>query len=203
MIKLFRLDKSTSVIIILLNKKHKMNTEIILSIITILVTAIGLLFVIKQIADSRRFTKAEFVNQLDLDIEGIYETYLDLLPGKELSEIKNDDSINDDKLIGILKYLGFFEKIKLIIDNRTIDMLTIDRLFAFRFFLICNHKTIQEQILYNEAYDGYFNSIFALHLDWINYRNKHNLDIPFIDNDLRKVNPIKFEKFVKTYNKRF
>ena len=72
-----------------------MTTEISLSIITILVTAIGLLFVVKQIADSRRFAKAEFVNQLELDIANLYETYIKLPP--------NSASVS---LVLIIKYVS-------------------------------------------------------------------------------------------------
>lgn len=166
--------------------------QIALSVVSITVTAIGLFLVYRQLSDGRKFMRAQFINQLEQELSSINSTYTQLLSQSHIASTQ-DYSVN---ISDYLKYLGFFEKIKIILDNRTVDFPTIDRLFALRFFLITNNSQIQELILHNPCYQGHFDSIFALHKQWTEYRAGQKLKIPFEDYDLRTSNQELFERAI-------
>ena len=64
--------------------------------------------------------------------------------------------------------LGFFERIKMLLDQKVIDMATVDRLFGFRFFYLVNNPHVQRMALYPDGHS--FTATFALHRQWLKYR---------------------------------
>jgi len=158
----------------------------------VIVTGSGLLFIARQIADSRRFIKAQFINGLDNEILSHHITYSKLF----LGEVPKDE-----ELLKFADCLAFFEKIKLLIDNNTIDFKTIDVMFAFRFFLVVHNRHIQDKILYSEKFKGHFLAIFALHKDWVEYRTSRKLKIPYENSSLDLMDKNIYNAYVENYKK--
>ncbi len=163
----------------------------------VFVTFYGVIFLIRQIKDSRRFIKAQFVNELDREILSHCNVYNKFLPGGEWKKSIKEDDIDLDKVIN---YLGFFEKVKLLVDENTIDFPTIDKMFALRFFQIINNKIIQDAILYADELREHLTPIFALHYQWIEYRTSKSIKIPSEDNCLMKYKPTLYKSLVDQYH---
>jgi hypothetical protein len=148
-----------------------MDTLIVIStivgILSSIATSIGIWFIARQIADARRFTKTQFIYSLEQDFQKFGKTYTHLLPSGNWSSDGVGPQTEEDRY-ELSEYLGFFGRIKLLIDNKVIDLKTIDRLYAYRFFLIVNNTHIQRDILYKKG--DYFLAVFSLHSQWYYYR---------------------------------
>ena len=137
----------------------------------------GILFVARQIADGRRFAKAQFINQLEEEITSLDAEYVKLFPGDTWSS-SNTKRPDLENLSNLIAYIAFFEKIKLLIDSKTIDICTVDRLFALRFFRLVHNPYVQNKILYSDQYKDCVSTIFALHQEWADFRKNNKLRIP-------------------------
>lgn len=126
----------------------------------------------------------------------MYDTYARLLPGEGWSSASVGPQ-NRDELSQIIRYVGFFAKIKLLIDIDAIDIQTIDRMFVFRFFLAVHNRHVQEQILYSPLYEGYWSQIFELHHRWSEFRRSRNLKIPFSESSLELFDKSRYSLFVE------
>lgn len=165
------------------------------AIVGVFLTAGSLMAIALQIRDSRRLAKAQFVSNLESDLAGHYRTYSKLLPGEPWSSLcKGPETSNETS--DIIAYLGFFAKIKFLLDLGALDLNLVNRMFTFRFYLAAHNRHVQEKILYSSLYCQYWAEIFSLHSQWSSFRVSKGLPIPFEDESLDKVDPGKYKKIV-------
>src|SRR5215213_9782598 len=108
--------------------------EIILlvaSIVGSLSAAASVLYLAKQIKDSRRTVKAQFISSLEHEFIALFDTYAKLFPDEVWSS-KGVGPKNPAELAKLIFYLGFFEKIAYLINLGALDFQTANQLFAFR-----------------------------------------------------------------------
>ena len=130
---------------------------------------------------------AEFVNSIEDKLIEQYKVYRFLL-AKDAGPSGAAEAPAVDPL-ELLAYVGFFERILPILENRAVPMRYIDRIFGYRFFLMAHHPYVQENILLNRSYADAFTSVFQLHSQWKRFRTRRRIPIPFIDNDLEHAAP--------------
>ncbi len=148
----------------------------IAAVISGLAASLGLLFVGLQLRSTDRLSKAQFINDLARDIDLHIRAESNLDRGGKWYE---DTSILEQEDVeAIEKYLNFFERIKLIFDTKVLDLETIDKLFAYRFFYLVNNPNVQSKVLFNSDMQPYFRSIFQLYSIWLKYRQGKGLPIP-------------------------
>lgn len=106
--------------------------------LTALATVIGLIFVSYQFNESRKTSRAVFL----LSLDERFREYSDL--NNQLQIRSNtwhplQPSMNGEKIIHpgfdfdlLFTYLGLFERIKLLIDDGTLKLTEIDRLYGYR-----------------------------------------------------------------------
>jgi len=145
----------------------------IAALISGLVASLGLFFVGLQLRSTDRLAKAQFINDLARDIDNHVKAESNLDPGGKW--YKNSNLLNQEDIEALVKYLNFFERIKLIFDTKVIDIETIDELFAYRFFSLVHNPNVQSQILFNSDIQPYYSSIFQLYSIWLKYRHKNKL----------------------------
>lgn len=175
-----------------------MSASDIVGSLALAASTLSVLLLALQIRQSDRFKAAEFINNLEDYLANQHDTY------EFLIEFSQGDSKRDNIEIGeLMIYIGFFEKILMISDKKLLDMRSIDRLFAYRFFLTCNNLYSQEKVLLNSGYDGFFTSIFVLHKKWKNYRIANGFDIPLKETDLETSNPDFYVKQIETHMRAF
>lgn len=161
------------------------------------VAAIGIIYIARQIRDARRFTRAQFFNELEKEWKD-YRHASQLING----EWKADREVNPsgDQLYEFFEYLGFFERIKLLLDNKVIDMPRMNIIFGYIFFVLINNPHVQKHILYPDGHA--FTAVFALHKQWSEYRKAQNEEIAYSETDLSKYDPKQYNHFIDSYNKR-
>lgn len=168
----------------------------------VVVTAGGLIFVAFQIRDARKAVQSQFINELSVEAASMYDTYTKLLPGESWSSSGSGPQTRDE-LAKIIAYLGFFAKIKILLEKRAIDIKTVDRMFAFRFFLVVHNRHAQEKILYADLYrEEYWAGIFALHYIWVDFKKSQNSKIPWSENSLESFDNTRYLELIKTLEKK-
>jgi hypothetical protein len=152
-----------------------------------LVASVGLLFVGLQLKWNRRLAKAQFINDLarDIDHHSEAETNLD----REGPWYEAGKTLTTKDMEKIERYITFFERVKLILDAKVLDMNMIDDLLAYRFFHLLHNPNVQEQVLFHPDMKEYFDAVLELHTDWLRYRQSRKLSIPRPDTPLPQKNP--------------
>ncbi len=180
-----------------------MNTEFWTVVSTVsqaaasVVTIVGILFIAWQVSDTRRFTKSQVLNDLEKESKEYRQVYMMITGSWQATQ---EVSPQEEQLHDIFDCLGFFERIKILLDNRVIDMSTVDRLFGYRFFLLVNNPHVQKFALYPDGHD--FTTVFALHKQWTQYRQLHGGEITQKETNLPLFNPKAYDEFVASYFKR-
>lgn len=162
----------------------------------VIVTAGGLYFVARQIRVARESVKAQFINELSMEAANMYDTYTKLLPGEAWSSAGAGPQSLTERA-QLIAFLGFFAKIKFLIEIEAIDLKTVDRMFAFRFFLIAHNRHVQEQILYADLYEDYWAGIFGLHYEWTKFRTEQNLTIPWSESNLESFDQVRYLSLIE------
>lgn len=150
------------------------------SILTTCTTIVGFISVFYEMKRSADIDECNFILETFKHFtantnEGIATTYekLDTL----FCEGKNTFTKKDRK--HIVQYLQFFEMLAGLIQKDSLSISDIDDLYAYPFFIAVNCSYIQEIELV--PYKEYYNGIFSIYSEWVNYRKKNNKVIPFSD----------------------
>lgn len=145
------------------------------STLSTVVSAIVMVYLARQVKDNRRFVKAQLLNAIEAEYgQRHYGTYNLLLPGAIWSPEGVGPNGYED-LHAIEAYLEFFEKISLILETGALDLDTVDRLFAHRFFLAMNNPHVEKLIHRDEPY---WPALLGLHKKWSLYRKKRDMPTP-------------------------
>jgi hypothetical protein len=137
-----------------------------------LITAISVVFLGFQVNNTRRFYQSTFVNQLEQDFLKHAETCYELLSdGKWATDV----TLSREDIFHIENYLSFFEKLKLLLDKNVLDMKTLDKMFAYRFFVTLNNPNVQK-ILENRK--NFYELLIYLEQDWRQWRESQGKPIP-------------------------
>jgi hypothetical protein len=135
------------------------------------VSAIGVAIIATQLRDGRRFIKASLINELEREYRGLYSTYSRLLPDGPWSPSGPGPATPDD-FAALEAYLEFFEKIAIILDTSALDLVTVDRLYGYRFFLALNNPHAAA-LIRRDA--GYWVALEDLYQRWAGYREARQL----------------------------
>ena len=161
------------------------------------VAIVGIVYIARQVADTRRFTRAQLLNQLEKESSDYRDVYLKVTG--EWAADKGDPP-TEYELQDVFDALGWYVRIKLLLDSKVIDLPTVDAVFAYRFFLLVNNRTVQQSALYPDGDD--FATVFALHKQWSDYRRSRGESIAHAATDLRLYDPRQYDEFVAAYERR-
>jgi hypothetical protein len=152
-------------------------------------------YLARQVKESRKAVKAQFISSLENEFAALYDTYSKLLPDGDWFSTGCGPK-GYAEIAQVAFYLSFCGKLEYLIELGAIDIETVNRLFAFRFFLAAHNTHVQEQILYADLLGDYWSDVFDLHRRWLEYRERKGLGVPFphsiLDSDyhVRKRNQI-------------
>ncbi|MDF5719094.1 MAG: hypothetical protein PUP91_01100 [Rhizonema sp. PD37] len=159
------------------------------------VTAINLVFVSRQITDSRRFMQAQFINELQREFHQFSKVFEQLEQPEQLKYLDNNHL---EMRNAFIECFNFFERIKTLLDTNVINLHLINRVFAYQFFLLVNTPQVQDKILFERG--NHFWEIFALHKQLIDFRNSRGQFIPLAKTDLARRNPSFYQANLKHYH---
>jgi hypothetical protein len=152
------------------------------------ITAVTLIFLGVQLREARRYTLAQFVNQLGKEFEAFDEALQPLL-------LKDPDRKGLEQQL--LRCLQFFERTKTLCDIGVLEVKILDAMFGYQFFNLVNDPWVQKSLLLCDPH--YFPEVFALHKQLSDCHRRSGLEIPGAQNDLALENPTRYEKNIEYY----
>jgi len=117
--------------------------EVIAGLIGLLLTGIGLIYTGRQIQESRKVARGEFLLHLDELFQQHNDVHLLLRPGGDYAEERRKPESAQD-WAAIERYMGLFERVKALVDDKIIDLDTVSRFYGYRVFNIAANETIQK-----------------------------------------------------------
>ena len=166
-------------------------------VVASVVAIVGIIYIARQVADTRRFTRGQLLNELEKESGDYRDVYLKVT-GEWAAE--QGSAPTEHELQDVFDALGWYVRIKLLLDSQVIDLPTVDAIFAYRFFLLVNNRTVQQYALYPDG--DSFAVVFALHKQWSDYRRSRGEPIAHEATDLRAFNLQQYDGFVATYERR-
>jgi hypothetical protein len=158
-----------------------------------LITAVTLLLVLIQMREARRYTMAEFINQLGKEFSQFNDMFDTLLIAGTTAQPTREE---------LLPCLRFFERVKTLCDVGVLDIAILDGMFGYQFFCLVNHVWTQERVLLQDP--SFFPEIFALHSQLSDYRERSGYQLPVAENDLALKDPVRYKTNLDLYRqKRF
>ena len=154
-------------------------TEIV-TLITALVGAIALFVQFKKDKDLNQATFIMEFSKAFFDSYNCKEVFLEI---NRIYGSEDEDSFDFKKYeSSIIDYLLWIESLSAVVMDNVVSIKNIDRALNFRFFVLANNKTVQqnELVKYKQLYKG----TYALYDLWYKYRKKKHLEIPREDNSL-------------------
>jgi hypothetical protein len=152
-----------------------------------------------------KIKRAEFIYQLNESFSSddyIKETY-DLLKQKRDLKKKNIEyeKLTEDECRTMGSYIMFFIIMNYLVNKGLLKLSMVDKIFANKFFLLCNNKQVQDYQLRSEDINY---PVIELYEKWYNYRYLNNMEILYPDNSFSKETEIFNEKngFISYKNKR-
>ena len=155
-------------------------------IVGVFISFIGLYGIWYQLKKQKETILSQFIVDLNnsfIENEGLKKVYHKL----RNPEVHGYLSVDDRDFI--VDYLTFFETLCILHDKKTLDMSTINEMFAFRFFKAVNNDLIQEIEL--EENGIFYTSLYKLYAEWEKFRIAKGLEIIDDENSLLKFATIK------------
>jgi hypothetical protein len=147
----------------------------IASTVNAITSLVAISFVAIQLKSSNRIAQAQLINELERDIALYTDVYVNL-GMKQSTESEQSIELTEVDRIGILKCISFFERVHLILDTKVVNIATIDRTFAGRFFILFNNPKVRE-LMNTDEMSPYMTSIHELYHKWYNYRKEQELPL--------------------------
>jgi hypothetical protein len=114
-----------------------------------IVAAFSLVYAALQLRTSRKIARGEFLLHLDELFSLHTEVHQNLRPGGDWANGGRPQS--NVEWIAVERYMGLFERVKVLIDDGIIDANTVNRLYGYRITNIVSNAAIQEEKLVKEA----------------------------------------------------
>ena len=116
----------------------------------LVLTALGLIYTGYQIREAKKVARGEFLLHLDEMFKQHYQTHIRLRPGGDWGNGKTGP-INLEEWVAVEQYMGLFERINVLVEDRIIDIDTIDRLYGYRVINILGNEIIKHSKLEIES----------------------------------------------------
>jgi hypothetical protein len=156
--------------------------ELLSSMLTILAGVIGVVSVVYEMKRSADISQAEFILELQKffqESDSIQRVYAEL--DKAYAKSEKPQLTQSDRA-DVVAFLSFLETITTLISIGTLKVADADSLLSYPFFLCCNATAVQALEL--KQYPDYYRNVFKVYPQWLKYRQKHQLDIPWVETAL-------------------
>jgi hypothetical protein len=123
--------------------------ESIATAIASIIAAVGLIYVGKQLRESKKIARAEFLLRLEELFQEHTEVHTRLRPGGDWADGSKGPSTSEE-WVKVERYMGLFERIQVLIDDRIVDLDAVDRFYGYRVLNIVDNPIIRQAKLEGE-----------------------------------------------------
>lgn len=138
-------------------------------------TVVGVFSVYIQIRKSKLVGQAAFTIEIS---KYLYE--LPELPdfihrlGRSSDVMNVEYKVSEEERTILIRYLNYIKTIAALVKEKAVDIETLNKVFAYEFFIIINNKSVQEMELI--PFSHCYHDIFYLYNEWTTYLNKHGFE---------------------------
>lgn len=165
-------------------------TSQIVTITATITAVVGVFAVYIQIRKSKLIGQSSFTIEISkyfYEVPGISDLVHKL---GRASDVDNSEYVvNQDERPTLIKYLNYIKTIATLVEDKTVDIDTLNNVFAYEFFIVLNNKSVQE--LEITPFAEFYYDIFSLYEKWCNFRQKAGFDILHNQNLLSKLDVYK------------
>jgi hypothetical protein len=144
------------------------------SSVSALVAVVGFIYLFRQIRMVYRVASADFMLRLERQFADYVDTYEKLRPGGAWSS--TEQPLQHLDVVKLISYLNFFASLHVILSHKFMDLRTIDKMFAYRFFIAMHNPHVIKQVL--EGHFLYLGQVLALYEEWMQQRKDWNKEVP-------------------------
>ncbi len=142
------------------------NAVVAISSAAVALLTIGVVvFAALQLRQYRNLARCQFLHELDRDARSHLAVYQKLAPGGAWFEGEGPKEIGE--LVELMTYIGFYEKVYLLMEKRALDIESLARLLTGRFFMLVRNPYVRRQIIGNERIGGLFRTVLLLEAKWL------------------------------------
>ena len=154
------------------------------NIITVITAIIGAVSLFIQFKKDKKINEGGFILNFSIHFYQIYDCKNIM---NELEKCRSNANYKLDFnkwYTDIVSYLEWCESLAAMVNSGILSLDKIDDMLSYRFFLIVNNKTVQD----NEIVPSkeFYHGIYKLYDKWSKYKKKNNLNIIFEENELSK-----------------
>lgn len=74
----------------------------------------------------------------------------------------------------LITYLNYIKTVATLVEEKIVDVETLNNVFAYEFFIVLNNKSVQQLEL--EPFPEFYLEVFELYLKWDKYRDKKGFE---------------------------
>lgn len=74
----------------------------------------------------------------------------------------------------LITYLNYIKTVATLVEEKIVDVETLNNVFAYEFFIVLNNKSVQQLEL--ELFPEFYLEVFELYLKWDKYRDKKGFE---------------------------
>jgi hypothetical protein len=113
------------------------------NIVMAIATVVSVFYIARQISDTRKQAKGQFLLHLDERMESYKDVHRRLV---EAPQSFNPETDKDVKWQDVWSYVGFFERIYVMVDDEILNISLVDRLYGYRIYRIILNDAIYDEI---------------------------------------------------------
>lgn len=162
----------------------------IVSTIATVTAIIGAFAIYVQIRKSKLIGQSSFTIEISkylYEIPGLTDFVRKLGRSEDVNGVEYTVPISEHKIL--IKYLNYIKTLASLVEEKTVNIETLDNVFAYEFFIVVNNKSVQE--LEIKPFARFYHDVFLLYDKWIRYIKKQNRSILHEENSLANLEEYK------------
>lgn len=170
----------------------------LLSLVATLTTVIGIFSVYIQMRKSKHVGQSAFTLEISKYLYEMPEIPEFIHRLGRASDVDNVEYIvKESERRLLIKYLNYLKTIAALVDEKTVSIETLNKVFAYEFFIIVNNKSVQTMEL--QPFSCHYEDLFRLYDSWTRYLKSHHLDILHQENALSNIP--EYKKYIGGFSK--
>ena len=148
----------------------------ILSLVATLTTIIGVFSIYIQMRKSKLVGQSSFTIEISkylYELPDIPDFIHRMGRSSDIDNVEYVVSESERRLL--VKYLNYLKVLSALVKEKTVAVETLNKVFAYEFFIIVNNKSVQDMEL--RPFCKHYEDVFRLYYKWTSYLNSHNLAV--------------------------
>lgn len=152
------------------------NSGRIITLIATLTTVIGVFSIYVQMRKAKLVGESSFTLEISKYLYEFPDLPAFIHKLGRASDIEDTEyvvSVNERTIL--IKYLNYIKTIAALVKEKTVEIETLNKVFAYEFFIIVNNPSVQDMEF--KIFPQYYEDIFLLYYQWTHYLLSHDIEI--------------------------